>query len=374
MPNPIKPKRSYTPNSVPTAGDLQTNELAINWNDSKLFTKDASGNVVTLTMGGGSGTDTALRAYFIPGAPTGVTGTAGNGQVSLTWTAPSVVAQIPVTDYVVQYSSNSGSTWTTFSDGTSSTASATVTGLTNGTAYTFRVAATNGLGTGSYSTASSAVTPVAGDSYWASVKGLFHFDNNATDTSGTGGTWTGSPSYSSSTKKFGTHALYPNGAYLSRIYSSAYNFGTGDLCVEAWIYPTSSSGIYGIYATSGGSGSNPKFVIHLDSLTPKVHLSNLSNRTNEWISAGSAVTVNEWTHIAFVRESGTWSWYLGGTRTATGSEGATLTFTSESTYIAYGGESYFGAFAGYIDELRITAAARYSGASLTVPTAAFPDA
>jgi hypothetical protein len=37
----------------------------------------------------------------------------------------------------------------------------TVTGLTNGTAYTFRVAAVNGIGTGAYSTASAAVTPVA---------------------------------------------------------------------------------------------------------------------------------------------------------------------------------------------------------------------
>jgi hypothetical protein len=34
-----------------------------------------------------------------------------------------------------------------------------VTGLTNGTAYTFRVAAVNGIGTGAYSTASAAVTP-----------------------------------------------------------------------------------------------------------------------------------------------------------------------------------------------------------------------
>jgi hypothetical protein len=38
---------------------------------------------------------------------------------------------------------------------------ATVTGLTNGQAYIFRVAAINGVGTSTYSTASSAVTPAA---------------------------------------------------------------------------------------------------------------------------------------------------------------------------------------------------------------------
>jgi len=112
-------------------------------------------------IGGGSGTgeDTTLRAYFVPAAPTNLAATAGNAQASLTWTAPSVISQIPITDYVVQYSSNSGTTWTTFSDGTGTTTSATVTGLTNGTAYTFRVAAINGVGQGAWSSASSSVTP-----------------------------------------------------------------------------------------------------------------------------------------------------------------------------------------------------------------------
>jgi titin len=60
---------------------------------------------------------------------------------------------------VIQYSSNSGSTWTTFADGTSTATSTAVTGLTNGTAYIFKVAAVNAVGTGSYSSNSSSVTP-----------------------------------------------------------------------------------------------------------------------------------------------------------------------------------------------------------------------
>lgn len=165
MANKIKPKRSYTSNSVPLATDLETNELAINWADGKAYTKNASGQIVSVTLGGSGGSssseDTALRAFFVPPAPTNVTATAGNAQATVSWTAPTVLAQTPITDYVVQYSSNSGSTWTTFSDGTSTSTSATVTGLTNGTAYTFRVAGVNGVGTGAYSAASSAVTPVA---------------------------------------------------------------------------------------------------------------------------------------------------------------------------------------------------------------------
>jgi hypothetical protein len=217
MPPKIKPKRSYTANAVPTTSDLDANELAINWADGKAYTKNAAGNIVSVTLGGGGGgsaniveaattagfpatgasgtlyiatdasrvyrwtgsvyveigtsgggaggdgTDSVLRALFVPGAPTSVTVAAGNAQATVSWTAPAgVIAAAPVTDYVVQFSSNSGSTWTTFSDGTSTSATATVTGLTNGTAYVFRVAAVNGVGTGAYTTASSSVTPTAG--------------------------------------------------------------------------------------------------------------------------------------------------------------------------------------------------------------------
>ena len=94
-----------------------------------------------------------------PGAPTSVSGTAGDTFVDLVWTAPGSNGGSSITDYVVQYSSDSGSSWSTFADGTSSGTSTRVTGLTNGTSYTFQVAAVNAVGTGSYSTASTAVKP-----------------------------------------------------------------------------------------------------------------------------------------------------------------------------------------------------------------------
>ena len=157
MANKIKFKRSYNAGAVPTTSDLDTHEIAINWADNKLFTKNAAGSIVSVSLGGGSAAADSRWDLFLPAAPTGVIVSAGNAQVTVSWTAPSPT--VPVTDYVVQYSSNSGSSWTTFTDGTSTATSAVVTGLTNQTSYVFRVAAVNGVGTGSYSTASSAVTP-----------------------------------------------------------------------------------------------------------------------------------------------------------------------------------------------------------------------
>jgi len=100
-------------------------------------------------------------APTVPGTPTALSAAGGNAQASLTWTAPTDTGGISIADYSVQFSSDSGSTWTTFSRTASATASQTVTGLTNGTAYVFRVAAINGAGTGAYTAASSSVTPTA---------------------------------------------------------------------------------------------------------------------------------------------------------------------------------------------------------------------
>jgi hypothetical protein len=92
-----------------------------------------------------------------PAAPTGLSATAGNTQATLSWTAGSNGGS-NITDYLIEYSTDN-STWTTFSDGTSTSTTATITGLTNGTLYYFRVSAINAVNTSSASTVVS-TTPV----------------------------------------------------------------------------------------------------------------------------------------------------------------------------------------------------------------------
>jgi len=96
-----------------------------------------------------------------PTAPTGVTATAGDQQASVSWTA-SDDGGVPIAKYTVTEATG-GTKKVTVTCPPSPTVcptAATVTGLTNGTSYTFTVTATNAVGTSPPSTASSPVTPV----------------------------------------------------------------------------------------------------------------------------------------------------------------------------------------------------------------------
>jgi hypothetical protein len=223
---------------------------------------------------------------------------------------------------------------------------------------------------------------VTGDQYYNSCSLLMHFNGangstTFTDNSPSPKTVTSNNGSAISTaqSKFGGGSGFFDGTddYLSINYNSAFNFGTNSFTWETWIYPTNISGIDGIYATSGGSGVNPKFVIHLNAGTPSIHYNNLTNGSDIYTTATSAVSINTWTHLAFVRNGSNWTWYINGNSAGSGTNNTNITFTSQPTYIGYGGESYFTPFNGYIDELRVTkGVARYTS-NFTPQTSEFPN-
>ena len=103
---------------------------------------------------------TVPDALTVPGAPTGLSASAGNGQVVLSWTAGGDGGSA-VTKHQVRQKADGGSfgNWTDIPDSAPGGANAsryTVTELTNGTPYTFQVRAVNTLGGGAASNEASA--------------------------------------------------------------------------------------------------------------------------------------------------------------------------------------------------------------------------
>jgi alpha-tubulin suppressor-like RCC1 family protein len=106
-----------------------------------------------------NGGNTADRAFSmvvlvgVPGAPTVGSATVSASQsVQVAFTAPGSAGGSSITSYTVTSSPGSITA-------TGSSSPITVTGLTNGTAYTFTVTATNSYGTGAASSASNSATP-----------------------------------------------------------------------------------------------------------------------------------------------------------------------------------------------------------------------
>ena len=136
---------------------------------------------VGLLGGGGAGTFSEVvstTTLDIPGDPSGlVIVETGDGQVLLTWTAPESNGGSIITNYTIQMNNNNrvATSWNSYTHPVSTTTSITLSGLTPGEPYWFRVAAINRVGLGPYllsstfTTLSSFVTPTTTGSVTKSV-------------------------------------------------------------------------------------------------------------------------------------------------------------------------------------------------------------
>ena len=289
-----------------------------------------------------------------PGAPTIGTATGDNAQASVTFTAPSFVGSSAITGYTVT-SSPGGLT------GTGASSPITVSGLTNGTAYTFTVTATNSQGTGPASAASNSVTPANVDVYFPLVSMLLPGDgtngaqnNTFLDSSSNtfsitrnGNTTQGSfsPYGSNWSNYFGGSSNY-----LQIADSSAFTFGSNNFTVELWIYSSNTS-LALFIGQNNGNASATSFDIRYDGTTITGYI--FSGGDN--YSAAGSMSNNAWHHVALVRNGTSLRLYVDGV-SASSTSVSTVSVNDSSNVLRIGASSeatpnYY--LNGYLSNVRI---------------------
>ena len=211
----------------------------------------------------------------------------------------------------------------------------------------------------------------------------------------------GDVTYDTSTKQFGSGSASFGGVFDTTGDYITYNtantgvvLGSSDFTLECWIKVnsgasgrsriglasrrqrgTASGWFWNLYNGKVGFGYNDSSAGWLDNGGTGADLVGTSNLRD-----------NAWHHIAVVRESNVFSFYVDGTRESTTSAYSGNVVETGSSYNltlgdnasdvegTQGGGNSSTTFWGYIDEMRISNTARYSGASYTVPTSEFsPD-
>lgn len=238
--------------------------------------RDLNGNL--LASFSGLAITNNVAAPVAPGAPTIGTATAGDASASVTFTAPASNGGAAITGYTVT-SSPGGITAT----GTSSPIN--VTGLTNGTAYTFTVTATNSAGTGAASAASNSVTPAAVVTY--TITNAFPPGMKATlDGTAVSTSYTGTGANAGKTIKRFDPASAGNGS-VNWTFSPAPP--TGDTVYAGW--RKQGSGAMSIIS-SGANVNSGASINGLVAMT-KNNSTSFGNNASLWFNVGDGSVVYE---------------------------------------------------------------------------------
>lgn len=216
--------------------------------------------------------------------------------------------------------------------------------------------------------------PGAGDSDFASVVSLLHFDGadaSTTFTDVTGKVWTasGNAQIDTAQSKFGgaSGLMDGTGDYIDCTGGTDFTFGTGDFTVEFFARFNIDDDATLLDNRFGSYGSD--FVLYDSAGAGTNTISFYANGANRATTA--ALSNGVWYHFAVCRASGVTKCFLDGTQF-----GSNYTDTNAYSQDKFRIGNNFTAAAGHngwIDEFRITkGVARYT-ANFTAPTAAFYD-
>ena len=160
------------------------------------------------------------------------------------------------------------------------------------------------------------------------------------------------------------------GDYLTVPDNAAFDFGSGDFTVEMWIYSTAAAG--DVFAKRATTLNYSPIIIYL--LGSKIGYSG-STTGSSWDINGSfstgttTIATSTWTHIAVVRQSGTFRAYINGVvdLVVSGVSAALMTNTTAIT-VGAGGTAGSAPFTGYISNARVVKGTAVYTSNFTPPT------
>jgi Domain of unknown function (DUF4082)/Fibronectin type III domain len=270
------------------------------------------------------GVDVMFAPMSVPGTVTNVTATAGKASADVSWTAPSS-GGTPTSYEVTPYIGATAQTTRTVT-GTPLATSTTVSGLTAGTSYTFKVRAVNPAGNGAQSSASAAVTPTAPTAPDAPT-GLTVATGNASAKL----TWTAPASDGGSAMTGYTITPYVGGVAQTTTSAAASATSatvTGLANGTPYTFTVKATNAVGSTASTASAAETPGRTL-LDFGTP----ASPDVNDNDGVELGvkfKADTAGQVTGLRFYKSSNNTGTHVGTLWTAGGTQLARATFTAES--------------------------------------------
>jgi hypothetical protein len=189
------------------------------------------------------------------------------------------------------------------------------------------------------------------------------------------------PTRSTTEKKGGTHSLFVGSTFgvatTRRIQygsGSTWDIMHGDFTVECWVFTTSNNDYRGIVGRDNGTNAR-NWLLYMNSMTEVSELRfaifNTSNSTFLDIGDSVAFPLNQWVHVAAVRDGSVLRLYKNGTQVASANVSAgSGTIATASGVLTVGSLFESGSYSlpGYIDEVLVTTNCRYpNGTPFTPP-------
>lgn len=225
----------------------------------------------------------------------------------------------------------------------------------------------------------------AGDKYWYSKVLGIHCDgaNNSTtftDVKGKTVTANGNAKistaqYPSLTGKSSSAYFDGSGDYLSIPDSNDWNFGTGDLTIRFWCYPTATGADREFLAHRNNAESSFWYVRQTTADYVQVGAV-VSGTPVTVVDSTNALSINAWNFVEVVRTSTSVKVSIGGTFATTVTTDDSSSWPSASTSVLYVGVAHNGLpnpYIGYMSDIEIYKGVALHTANFTAPSVPFPD-